>query len=309
MPDLELGSGDAMSLKMLDSFLAALATRRGHGSSSANEIQGGRAGALWVAGKVERPHLGACEQLGSGQPGLAPENPCPTLLQSGCPGGHGGDRRAPGLSRGGGQEGEEEPRAGREPSLWPGRGSSPAAPESGGRGFPLPARGGAWPLLPPPPPPPPPPPKLNPAVACRSRGSGRSGREEPRARPRLPGWSPASAPRSAQPLARTPPPASPWPTCVGTRGARISTADSAPGPSSPPPPTCSQGQHRGQSPSPGPAAASERPRIMATEVHNLQELRRSASLATKVFIQRDYSDGTICQFQTKFPPELDSRGP
>ncbi|KAJ6669168.1 hypothetical protein lerEdw1_007977 [Lerista edwardsae] len=46
---------------------------------------------------------------------------------------------------------------------------------------------------------------------------------------------------------------------------------------------------------------------MATEVHNLQELRRSASLATKVFVQRDYSDGTICQFQTKFPPELDSR--
>ncbi|XP_040342019.1 golgin subfamily A member 7B isoform X2 [Neofelis nebulosa] len=45
----------------------------------------------------------------------------------------------------------------------------------------------------------------------------------------------------------------------------------------------------------------------ASLVHNLQELRRSASLATKVFIQRDYSDGTICQFQTKFPPELDSR--
>ncbi|XP_047408605.1 golgin subfamily A member 7B isoform X1 [Sciurus carolinensis] len=44
-----------------------------------------------------------------------------------------------------------------------------------------------------------------------------------------------------------------------------------------------------------------------SKVHNLQELRRSASLATKVFIQRDYSDGTICQFQTKFPPELDSR--
>uniref|UniRef100_A0A7M4F634 Golgin A7 family member B n=1 Tax=Crocodylus porosus TaxID=8502 RepID=A0A7M4F634_CROPO len=36
-------------------------------------------------------------------------------------------------------------------------------------------------------------------------------------------------------------------------------------------------------------------------------LRRSASLATKVFVQRDYSDGTMCQFQTKFPPELDSR--
>ncbi|MBN3326716.1 GOG7B protein, partial [Atractosteus spatula] len=46
---------------------------------------------------------------------------------------------------------------------------------------------------------------------------------------------------------------------------------------------------------------------MATEFHNLQELRRSASLATKVFIQRDYSEGTICQFQTKFPAELDSR--
>ncbi|XP_056327103.1 golgin subfamily A member 7B [Danio aesculapii] len=47
--------------------------------------------------------------------------------------------------------------------------------------------------------------------------------------------------------------------------------------------------------------------IMATEFHNLQELRHTASLATKVFIQRDYSDGTICKFQTKFPTELDSR--
>ncbi|XP_015271420.1 PREDICTED: golgin subfamily A member 7B isoform X1 [Gekko japonicus] len=46
---------------------------------------------------------------------------------------------------------------------------------------------------------------------------------------------------------------------------------------------------------------------LAAQVHNLQELRRSASLATKVFVQRDYSDGTTCQFQTKFPPELDSR--
>lgn len=42
-------------------------------------------------------------------------------------------------------------------------------------------------------------------------------------------------------------------------------------------------------------------------MHSLQELRRSASLATKVFVQRDYSDGTTCQFQTKFPPELESR--
>ncbi|KFV13362.1 Golgin subfamily A member 7B, partial [Tauraco erythrolophus] len=45
----------------------------------------------------------------------------------------------------------------------------------------------------------------------------------------------------------------------------------------------------------------------APQVHSLQELRRSASLATKVFVQRDYSDGTTCQFQTKFPPELESR--
>ncbi|XP_077311840.1 golgin subfamily A member 7B [Lithobates pipiens] len=43
------------------------------------------------------------------------------------------------------------------------------------------------------------------------------------------------------------------------------------------------------------------------EMHNLQEMRRSASLASKVYIQRDYSEGTMCQFQTKFPPELDSR--
>uniref|UniRef100_A0A8C3KT79 Golgin A7 family member B n=1 Tax=Calidris pygmaea TaxID=425635 RepID=A0A8C3KT79_9CHAR len=42
-------------------------------------------------------------------------------------------------------------------------------------------------------------------------------------------------------------------------------------------------------------------------VHSLQELRRSASLATKVFVQRDYSEGTTCQFQTKFPAELESR--
>ncbi|KAL7845422.1 hypothetical protein AOLI_G00236140 [Acnodon oligacanthus] len=41
--------------------------------------------------------------------------------------------------------------------------------------------------------------------------------------------------------------------------------------------------------------------------HNLQELRHSASLANKVFIQRDYSEGTVCKFQTKFPSELDSR--
>ncbi|XP_064810486.1 golgin A7 family, member Ba isoform X1 [Oncorhynchus masou masou] len=46
---------------------------------------------------------------------------------------------------------------------------------------------------------------------------------------------------------------------------------------------------------------------MATEFHNLQELRHSASLANKVFLQRDYSEGTTCRFQTKFPSELESR--
>ncbi|XP_054655326.1 golgin subfamily A member 7B isoform X1 [Dunckerocampus dactyliophorus] len=46
---------------------------------------------------------------------------------------------------------------------------------------------------------------------------------------------------------------------------------------------------------------------MATEFHSLQEMRRSASLVMKVFIQRDYSEGTVCRFQTKFPSELDNR--
>ncbi|XP_077586243.1 golgin subfamily A member 7 [Stigmatopora nigra] len=43
------------------------------------------------------------------------------------------------------------------------------------------------------------------------------------------------------------------------------------------------------------------------EFHSLQEMKHSASLVMKVFIQRDYSEGTVCRFQTKFPPELDSR--
>ncbi|KAG9341074.1 hypothetical protein JZ751_019828, partial [Albula glossodonta] len=46
---------------------------------------------------------------------------------------------------------------------------------------------------------------------------------------------------------------------------------------------------------------------VSSQFHNLQELRHSASLATKVFIQRDYSEGTICKFQTKFPSDLESR--
>ncbi|XP_060727363.1 golgin subfamily A member 7B [Tachysurus vachellii] len=46
---------------------------------------------------------------------------------------------------------------------------------------------------------------------------------------------------------------------------------------------------------------------MATELQNLQDLRHTASLATKVFIQRDYSEGTICKFHTKPPAELSNR--
>ncbi|XP_078787563.1 golgin subfamily A member 7 isoform X1 [Oryzias latipes] len=41
--------------------------------------------------------------------------------------------------------------------------------------------------------------------------------------------------------------------------------------------------------------------------HNLQEMQHCASLVTKVFIQRDYSEGTVCRFQTKFPSELNIR--
>nr|XP_004669949.2 golgin subfamily A member 7B [Jaculus jaculus] len=113
------------------------------------------------------------------------------------------------------------------------------------------------------------------------RGQHSAPGPDPAAGPRAPRpASPASAPRTAPgpPLAAASPPA-----------LRVSTADS------PPRPALRQPR------------CLVRSRNMATEVHNLQELRRSASLATKVFIQRDYSDGTICQFQTKFPPELDSR--
>ncbi|KAL1266775.1 hypothetical protein QQF64_002450 [Cirrhinus molitorella] len=42
------------------------------------------------------------------------------------------------------------------------------------------------------------------------------------------------------------------------------------------------------------------------ETHSLQDLRQAA-VASKVFVQRDYTSGTICKFQTKFPAELESR--
>ncbi|XP_036404690.1 golgin subfamily A member 7-like [Megalops cyprinoides] len=43
------------------------------------------------------------------------------------------------------------------------------------------------------------------------------------------------------------------------------------------------------------------------ETHNLQDIRQEAATAAKVFIQRDYRYGTACQFQTKFPSELETR--
>ncbi|KAM9547777.1 golgin subfamily A member 7-like [Oncorhynchus nerka] len=43
------------------------------------------------------------------------------------------------------------------------------------------------------------------------------------------------------------------------------------------------------------------------ETHSLQDMRQQAAIAAKVFIQRDYTNGTVCQFQTKFPSELETR--
>uniref|UniRef100_A0AAX7U5Y6 Golgin subfamily A member 7 n=1 Tax=Astatotilapia calliptera TaxID=8154 RepID=A0AAX7U5Y6_ASTCA len=43
------------------------------------------------------------------------------------------------------------------------------------------------------------------------------------------------------------------------------------------------------------------------ETHSLQDMRQQAAITAKVFIQRDYSSGTMCQFQTKFPSELENR--
>uniref|UniRef100_A0A668SQC7 Golgin subfamily A member 7 n=1 Tax=Oreochromis aureus TaxID=47969 RepID=A0A668SQC7_OREAU len=43
------------------------------------------------------------------------------------------------------------------------------------------------------------------------------------------------------------------------------------------------------------------------ETHSLQDMRQQTAITAKVFIQRDYSSGTMCQFQTKFPSELENR--
>lgn len=161
------------------------------------------------------------------------------------PGGLGSERRAAGArTRGKGRQERRGLEAGREPIPWPRAGllsggrAGGRAPESGGLRFPLSGCGGAWPLLPLSPPPPRSPllSKINRAVACRSSGNQRSGPEEPRARPRLSGPEPVSAPRTAQrrsPAPRRPP--AHQPTGAPARGVRISTADSAPGARSPPP--------------------------------------------------------------------------
>ncbi|MBN3301253.1 golgin subfamily A member 7 [Amia ocellicauda] len=43
------------------------------------------------------------------------------------------------------------------------------------------------------------------------------------------------------------------------------------------------------------------------ETHSLQDMRQQPAITAKVFIQRDYTNGTLCQFQTKFPAELENR--
>ncbi|XP_077378736.1 golgin subfamily A member 7 [Festucalex cinctus] len=43
------------------------------------------------------------------------------------------------------------------------------------------------------------------------------------------------------------------------------------------------------------------------ETHSLHPIRQQATIAAKVFIQRDYTNGTLCQFQTKFPSVLETR--
>ena len=39
----------------------------------------------------------------------------------------------------------------------------------------------------------------------------------------------------------------------------------------------------------------------------MDDLQRLTQDNKKVFIQRDYADGTAVQFQTKFPPELEGK--
>lgn len=47
--------------------------------------------------------------------------------------------------------------------------------------------------------------------------------------------------------------------------------------------------------------------VLFSQTHSLQDMRQQAAVSAKVFIQRDYTNGTVCQFQTKFPSELETR--
>ncbi|XP_062307536.1 golgin subfamily A member 7 [Osmerus eperlanus] len=47
--------------------------------------------------------------------------------------------------------------------------------------------------------------------------------------------------------------------------------------------------------------------VNMAETHSLQDMRQPPAISAKVFIQRDYTNGTVCQFQTKFPSELETR--
>lgn len=150
-----------------------------------------------------RLHLEACERVEDPQPLQAGVSCSRTILplSSRClsvSGGRCSESRAPGaLTRGKGRQERRGLQAGLERSLRPREGllSGGRAPESGGRRFPLPVRGGDWPLLPPPPPPLPPLSKINSAVA----GAAAAG--DPAVKSLGRGLaSTASAPRTAQRL-------------------------------------------------------------------------------------------------------------
>ncbi|XP_061543856.1 golgin subfamily A member 7-like isoform X1 [Phycodurus eques] len=46
--------------------------------------------------------------------------------------------------------------------------------------------------------------------------------------------------------------------------------------------------------------------VPTANTHSLQDIQQPF-FAIKVFIQRDYSSGTLCKFQNKFPTELENR--
>lgn len=161
--------------------------REGTGEKAQEKIPWRKPGPRWRrswgrgAGKVRRPHLGACGRVEDRQ--LPPASvsrprtvPPPSSLGLEVSGGRGSERRAPGApTRGKG--GQERRGLGAGPggsgASGRGRGSSPAGGRGGlGAALPLPVRGGARPLLPLPPPLARPLSKINPAAACRSAAAG-----------------------------------------------------------------------------------------------------------------------------------------